>query len=134
MNRISYHLHRSGKTRPAPLSLDRIQAWLPSVPGWRLDPEGKRLFRAFDLGSESCSRLFGNWVAQWGAYEDHLPAIAVQGAYCIVSYTTRAVRGLSEQDFIDAVQLDELYKRRLSHRRMRLQWPNTEAASLPRAA
>lgn len=52
---------------------------------------------------------FVNAVAWVSHREDHHPDITVGYNKCVVNYTTHALNGLSENDFICAAKVDKLF-------------------------
>lgn len=53
---------------------------------------------------------FVNAVAWMSHHEDHHPDLTVTYNSCQVEYTTHAIHGLSENDFICAAKVDALFK------------------------
>ena len=53
---------------------------------------------------------FVNAIAYMAHREDHHPELTVGYNKCQVEYTTHAVHGLSENDFICAAKVDTLFK------------------------
>lgn len=53
---------------------------------------------------------FVNAVAWIAHHEDHHPELTVTYNSCTVAYTTHAINGLSENDFICAAKVDALHK------------------------
>ncbi len=52
---------------------------------------------------------FVNAIAWLSHREDHHPELGVSFNQCRVEYTTHAIHGLSENDFICAAKIDALY-------------------------
>ena len=53
---------------------------------------------------------FVNAVAWLSHREDHHPDLLVEYNKCRVEYSTHAIQGLSENDFICAAKVDALFK------------------------
>ena len=51
---------------------------------------------------------FANAVAWIAIVEGHHPVLTVSYGDCVVSYTTHAIGGLSDNDFICAAKIDRL--------------------------
>jgi 4a-hydroxytetrahydrobiopterin dehydratase len=51
---------------------------------------------------------FVNALAHIANLEDHHPDLEVGYGYCRVTYSTHAIKGLSENDFICAAKIDRL--------------------------
>lgn len=91
------------------LSAGEIEALLPQVPGWSLRdglPELERLylFKAYLDGA-----AFVDAVAHMAQEQDHHPDIELGYKKVRVRWSTHAVTGLSENDFICAAKCDALY-------------------------
>jgi len=91
----------------APLSRNeahRLQGSLHK--GWRLGDDAKSLERAFSFKDFYRTMSFVNAIAHLANIENHHPDLEVGYNYCRVRYTTHAIGGLSENDFICAAKLD----------------------------
>ncbi|MFO0512315.1 MAG: 4a-hydroxytetrahydrobiopterin dehydratase [Gammaproteobacteria bacterium] len=77
-------------------------------PEWRISPDGAELQREFAVKDIYRTRSFGNALAHVANSEDHHPDIAVGYGYCRVRYSTHAVGGLTENDFICAAKIDRI--------------------------
>jgi 4a-hydroxytetrahydrobiopterin dehydratase len=75
---------------------------------WRLDPEARALRRDFSFRDFYRTMSFVNALAHLANIEDHHPDLEVGYNYCRVRYTTHAVKGLSENDFVCAAKIDRL--------------------------
>ena len=51
---------------------------------------------------------FANAVAWIATCEDHHPVLTISYGSCHISYTTHAIGGLSDNDFICAAKIDRL--------------------------
>lgn len=92
----------------APLTAAEAEALLARLHGWGLDGEGKAISKVFHFKGYHETMGFANAVA-WIAYrEDHHPVMEVGYRQCRVRYTTNAIGGLSENDFICAAKVDAL--------------------------
>lgn len=81
---------------------------LAEVPGWTLNESGTEIERTFNFKNYYETVAFVN-AAAWVAHrEDHHPDIAFGYKRCTVRYSTHAIGGLSENDFICAAKLNEL--------------------------
>lgn len=78
------------------------------VPGWRLAEDGKSIFRNYDLKNFKEALAFTNRLGVLAEEEDHHPDISLSWGKVGVSLSTRAVKGLSENDFILAAKINEL--------------------------
>ena len=73
---------------------------------WVLSKEGPYLRREFRFKDFYRTMSFVNAVAHIANIEDHHPDLEVGYNYCRVQYTTHAIQGLSENDFICAAKID----------------------------
>ena len=76
--------------------------------GWRFSNDGKWIERHFEFPSFDSTMGFTNAVAWIAKTEDHHPDMEISYRLCVVKYTTHAIKGLSENDFICAAKIDRL--------------------------
>ncbi|BAP87166.1 pterin-4-alpha-carbinolamine dehydratase [Burkholderiales bacterium GJ-E10] len=76
------------------------------APGWGLSEDGISLRREFRFRDFYRTMSFVNALAHIANIEDHHPDLEIGYNYCRVRYTTHAIRGLSENDFICAAKID----------------------------
>ena len=92
-----------------PLDAEQAAAQLKALHGdWRLDPTGTAIERAYRFRDFYRTMSFVNALAHVANVEDHHPDLEVGYNYCRVRYTTHAIKGLSENDFICAAKIDRL--------------------------
>ena len=77
--------------------------------GWGLDEAGHSIQRAFKFRNFHETMAFVNAVAWIAHTEDHHPDMAVGYNRCTVQFSTHAVGGLTENDFICAARIDALF-------------------------
>jgi 4a-hydroxytetrahydrobiopterin dehydratase len=75
---------------------------------WDLARDASSLHRAFKFKDFYRAMSFANAVAHVANIEDHHPDLEVGWGYCRIKYTTHAIKGLSENDFICAAKIDRL--------------------------
>ncbi len=75
---------------------------------WQLDGAARHLERAYRFKDFYRVMSFANAVAHIANREDHHPDLELGYDYCRVRYTTHAIKGLSENDFICAAKIDRL--------------------------
>jgi 4a-hydroxytetrahydrobiopterin dehydratase len=75
---------------------------------WRLIEDGKAIKREFALPDFYHTMSFVNALAHVANIEDHHPDLEVGYNYCRVRYSTHAIGGLSENDFICAAKIDRI--------------------------
>jgi 4a-hydroxytetrahydrobiopterin dehydratase len=76
--------------------------------GWKLSDDSRYIVRTFRYKSYYKTIAFVNAVAWIANNEDHHPDLEVGYGRCLVRYTTHAIGGLSENDFICAAKIDGL--------------------------
>ena len=92
-----------------PLSDEAVQALLAALHAdWQLSDDGLEISRRFSFPGYSRSLGFANAVAWIAIVEGHHPDMLVCYNSCTVRYTTHAIGGLSDNDFICAAKVDRL--------------------------
>lgn len=93
----------------APLGAREAQQLLGSLAqGWQLAQDGRALGREFSFRDFYRTMSFVNALAHVANIEDHHPDLEVGYNYCRVRYSTHAIGGLSENDFICAAKIDRI--------------------------
>ncbi len=75
---------------------------------WHLSEDGLEISRAFEFAAYSRTLGFANAVAWIAIAEGHHPILTISYGSCRVSYTTHAIDGLSDNDFICAAKIDRI--------------------------
>jgi 4a-hydroxytetrahydrobiopterin dehydratase len=76
--------------------------------GWQLDTESRFIRREYRFRNFQHTMGFVNAIAWIANTADHHPDLEVGYDYCNVRFTTHAIAGLSENDFICAARIDAL--------------------------
>lgn len=93
----------------APLSREEAEQMLKKLKkGWELDPDAIEIECTFAFKNFYHTMAFVNAVAYVANIENHHPDLEVSYNRCVVRYSTHAIKGLSENDFICAAKVDEL--------------------------
>ena len=92
----------------APLDGAQARAMLKGLKGWILE-DGK-LVKVYPFTNYYQTMAFVNALAWISHREDHHPDLAVGYTKCRVEYSTHAIGGLSENDFICAAKCDALHE------------------------
>lgn len=92
-----------------PLNRVMIEGYLAQLPGWEL--QGDTIVKTFSFKNYYETMAFVNAVAFIANREDHHPDMEVGYKTCKVRYTTHAIKGLSDNDFICAAKIEELLKK-----------------------
>lgn len=91
-----------------PFTKVEAQSYLQKLPLWQLSVCGKKITRIFEFKGFYKTMAFVNavaWVVNSGG---HHPDLEVSFNRCVVHFTTHAVDGLTENDFICAAKVDAL--------------------------
>ena len=89
-----------------PLADDEVAELLATLDGWQR--QGTLISKTYRFKNYHETMAFVNATAWISHREDHHPDLAVSYNQCSVSYTTHAIGGLSENDFICAAKIDAL--------------------------
>lgn len=79
-------------------------------PDWALNDEATEIRRDFRFKGFHRTMGFVNAVAWVANNEDHHPDLEVGWGHCLVRFSTHAIKGLSENDFICAAKVDALLR------------------------
>ena len=92
-----------------PLHKEQVEDLMPALHAdWTVSDDGKAISRRFEFPAYSRTLGFTNAVAWIAITEGHHPDMTFSYGYCVVSYTTHAIGGLSDNDFICAAKIDRL--------------------------
>lgn len=91
----------------APLSVAAAETLLTALDGWSLADNS--ISKTYRFANHYETMAFVNAVAWISHREDHHPELVVGYAECRVRYSTHAIQGLSENDFICAAKVDRLF-------------------------
>jgi 4a-hydroxytetrahydrobiopterin dehydratase len=91
----------------APYSSEQAQELLKQLKGWIVE-DGK-LVKLYPFRNYHETMAFVNALAWISHREDHHPDLQVGYNKCRVEYSTHAIGGLSENDFICAAKADALF-------------------------
>ncbi|HLO26707.1 MAG TPA: 4a-hydroxytetrahydrobiopterin dehydratase [Geobacteraceae bacterium] len=89
-----------------PLGGEEAARRLALLPGW--EQVDGTIAKRFEFKNYYQTMAFVNAVAWIAHREDHHPDLDVSYRFCLVRYTTHAVGGLSENDFICAAKVEAL--------------------------
>lgn len=91
-----------------PLDRDRAEELLAQVPGWQIDEDGTTIYRRFEFKGFYKTMAFVNAMAWIANQEGHHPDFEAGYDFCLIHFTTHAIDGLSENDFICAAKVNAL--------------------------
>lgn len=94
-----------------PLDAGTVEALLEQLnPDWHPGTDTASIERRFRFANFHETMGFVNAVAWIAHREDHHPDLEVGYNRCTVRYSTHAIGGLSENDFICAAKIDALFQ------------------------
>jgi len=92
-----------------PLTADQAQALLKQLDArWQLLDDGKKIAANFEFKNYFRTLAFVNAAAYIAISEDHHPDISFGYKNAAFEFSTHAIGGLSENDFICAAKVDAL--------------------------
>jgi 4a-hydroxytetrahydrobiopterin dehydratase len=91
-----------------PLGDVRAALLVRQVPGWGISGDGMAIRRGFQFRGFLSTMSFINAMAWIANQQGHHPDFDAGYDYCSVTFTTHAIGGLSENDFICAAKLNAL--------------------------
>jgi len=91
-----------------PLSQAEADNLMKQLEGWQ--QSGNLIGKTYRFKNYYQTIAFVNAIAWMAHREDHHPNLAVAYDSCRVEYSTHAINGLSENDFICAAKVDALFK------------------------
>jgi 4a-hydroxytetrahydrobiopterin dehydratase len=92
----------------SPLDRKEAEFYLKKLEGWDLNPQGTEIQCTYAFKNYYHTIAFVNALAYISNIENHHPDLEVSYNKCVVRYTTHAIGGLSENDFICAAKADAL--------------------------
>jgi 4a-hydroxytetrahydrobiopterin dehydratase len=93
----------------APLTREAAEGLLAKLQsGWTLTADNSSIRRELAFKDFYRTMSFVNAVAHVANIEDHHPDLEVGYNYCRIRFTTHAIKGLSENDFICAAKIDQI--------------------------
>jgi 4a-hydroxytetrahydrobiopterin dehydratase len=91
-----------------PLDENTSTRQLDHVPGWQLTADRSGIVRTLEFKDFVGTMSFINAMAEMAEQQGHHPDFSAGYNYCKVCYTTHAIGGLSENDFICAAKINQL--------------------------
>ena len=94
-----------------PLKNEEEDKFLDEISGWSIDRVGEHKIRKeYKLPHFRDSMVFVNEIADLSENEGHHPNITILFNVVKIEIFTHAINGLSENDFILAAKIDEIFK------------------------
>ena len=91
-----------------PLRGPELDTLLAQVPEWNINPDGSSIERRLKFKNYYKTIAFVNALAYISHQQDHHADLEVSYNHCRVIFSTHAIGGLSESDFICAAKIDNL--------------------------
>jgi len=92
-----------------PLRREQVKDLMEALhDSWSVSDDGREIHRRFEFPAYSRTLGFANAVAWIAVCEGHHPELVVNYGSLDVRYTTHAIGGLSDNDFICAAKVDRL--------------------------
>lgn len=93
-----------------PLEAERLQELMTRVDDWHLNATQTEIEKTVRFKNYYETMAFVNALAWMAHRENHHPDLSVHYDHCIVRYSTHAISGLSENDFVCAAKVDQILK------------------------
>lgn len=90
------------------LTREQAETHLQELTGWALDDDTKEIIKQYAFKNFYKTMAFVNAIAWVANQEGHHPDMEIGYNSCIVRFTTHAIGGLSDNDFICAAKIDAL--------------------------
>lgn len=109
MNTLTEKRCRPCEGGAQPFGAEEARRWLAKIsPEWQIAEEGRAIRRELRFPDFYRTMSFVNALAHLANVEDHHPDLEIGYGYCRMRFSTHAVGGLSENDFICAAKADAL--------------------------
>lgn len=87
---------------------ERVRQYLDQAPGWTASEDFRSIRRRFEFKGFMRTMSFINALAWIANQQGHHPDFSAGFNYCEVVFTTHALQGLTENDFICASRVNAL--------------------------
>ncbi len=92
-----------------PLDAAAAETLRQHVPGWTLEDEGLRIERSYEFGNFAQALDFVVRLGALAEEEGHHPDVSFGWGWATISWQTKKIMGLHENDFIMAAKTDRLF-------------------------
>ena len=95
-----------------PFDISQIHKYQKKVDGWNIVKNDKKVFfleKDFKFKNFEESQNFTNKIGKVSEEEGHHPDITFGWGYAKIEISTHAIKGLSENDFILAAKIDQIF-------------------------
>ena len=86
----------------------KIKEYLADLPKWTLSDDGADIKRVLQFKNFHETMAAVNAIAWIAHQENHHPDLSVGYDYCRIVYSTHAIGGLTENDFICAAKIENI--------------------------
>ncbi len=93
----------------AALNKEQVSKFLKHIPEWQAAADNKEISREFTFKNYYHTLAFVNAIAWIAHQENHHPDLEVSYNKCRVRYSTHAIGGLSDNDFICAAKVNAVF-------------------------
>jgi len=90
------------------LNPDEAKRYLKLTNNWEINSDNTQISKLFEFKGFYKTMAFVNAIAWIANQESHHPDLEVSYNKCLVKFTTHAIDGLSDNDFICAAKIDKL--------------------------
>lgn len=109
MEDLTQKVCRACEGHEKPLDEKQIAPYLDQVPKWKVINDNKEIEREFEFEDFKEAIDFINKVATLAETEGHHPDLLLHNYKKVkITLSTHAIKGLSENDFIEAAKIDKL--------------------------
>lgn len=92
-----------------PLDEKHAEQALLEIPGWEISQDKTTIVRHFKFNKFDMTMAFINAMAEMAEQQGHHPDFCAGYNYCDIRYTTHAIGGLSDNDFICAAKINDYW-------------------------
>ena len=92
-----------------PSTSEQVKTFMQDLSAeWSVNDDLTEIQRDYKFTNYYQTMAFVNAIAWMAHHEDHHPDLEVGYGHCLVRYSTHAINGLSENDFICAAKVDAI--------------------------
>lgn len=91
------------------LTIDEINELLTQTPEWSYESDRKMLSRSFKLKRYAEGPNLAVAIGEMADQQNHHPNLHIYYKKCVVEFTTHSAGGVSDNDFICAAKVDQIF-------------------------
>lgn len=92
-----------------PMNRADATAMMKHIQGWAFGEEGRWIIKQYKFANFVEAMAFADKIVPVAEREGHHPDLHISWGKVVVEIATHAIKGLSENDFILAAKIDQLY-------------------------